>query len=98
MEISGENGEASDVSGIASLPATGLPDGVRPVTKHLVLDMLDPRYGLTGRTMPEKVEGLALGPVLPDGRRVLIIASDNDYILEEPSWVWAFSIDPRDLQ
>lgn len=98
VEISGENGEASDVSGIASLPATGLPDGVRPVTKHLVLDMLDPRYGLTGRTMPEKVEGLALGPVLPDGRRVLIIASDNDYVLEEPSWVWAFSIDPRDLQ
>ncbi len=84
--------EASDISSVDSLPVTGLPEGVRPVAKTLVLDLLDPRFGLAGPDMPEKVEGLALGPALPGGRRTLMVASDNDYNPASPSWVWAFSL------
>lgn len=85
--------DASDVSSVASLPSSGLADSIKPVSKTLILDLLDPRYGLAGPSMPEKVEGLALGPSLPDGRSLLFIATDNDYILDAPSWVWAFAID-----
>lgn len=85
--------EATDVTRTAALPSRGVPEGVRPVRKTLVLDMLWPRFGLAGTTMPEKVEGLAIGPDLPDGRVIVLIASDNDYRLNQPSYLWAFAVD-----
>ena len=39
--------------------------------KTLFLDMLSPQFGLAGSSFPEKIEGLAFGPDLPDGRRLL---------------------------
>jgi hypothetical protein len=88
---------ASDVSSIASLPASGLATGMTAARKKPFIDMLDPKFGLAGETFPEKIEGLAIGPDLPDGRHVLIVTSDNDFLPAWPSWFWAFAIDPVEL-
>jgi len=83
---------ATDVSGIL-LPQTGLPAGVTPVTKTAFLDLLSPAFGLAGATFPEKIEGLAFGPDLPDGRHLLLVTSDNDFFPDNPSRVYAFAIE-----
>ncbi len=79
------------------LPASELPLGLKPASKSLFIDMLDPRFKLASSTFPEKVESLAWGPPLPDGRLLLIVASDNDLVTADPSFFWAFAIDPRSL-
>lgn len=83
--------DATDVSSIASLGSKDLPAGVRPVHKRRWLDLLDPAHGLAGPTMPEKIEGLTFGPTLADGRRTLIVTTDNDLKTENPSWFWVFA-------
>jgi hypothetical protein len=88
---------AADVSKVAKLPAKGLPEGIRAVTKKLFLDLLDPAFGLAGKDFPEKIEGLAFGPDLPDGRRLLLVTTDNDLEAAEPSYFFAFAIDRDDL-
>ncbi len=88
---------ATDVSALQSLPGDSLPENIVPVQKTLFLDLLDPRWGLTGKACPEKWEGLAFGPTLPDGRRVLWVAVDNDYVPGSPSQFHAFAIDAADL-
>ena len=52
---------------------------------------------LAGSDFPEKVEGLAFGPDLTDGRRLLIVAIDNDFVAEKPILLHAFAIDRDDL-
>ena len=94
IDVSG----ATDVSGVVSLPKTGLPPDVKPVKKTMFLDFTDKKFGLTGPTMPEKIEGLAWGPTLPDGRRTLVVTSDNDVLEDVPSWFWVFAIDAKDLE
>ncbi len=88
---------ATDVSSVAALPSTGLPGGVTAVKKSLFLDLLDPAFALAGAAFPEKIEGLAFGPDLPDGRHVLLVTSDNDFISTQASQIFAFAIDPRAL-
>jgi hypothetical protein len=88
---------ATDISDIAALPSTGIPSGVTPVRKTLFLDLLDPAFALAGPNFPEKIEGLAFGPDLPDGRHVLIVSSDNDFISTQDSQLFVFAIDPRAL-
>ena len=44
--------------------------------------------------MPEKLEGLAWGPDLPDGRHLLYVFSDNDLNPDIPTYIFAFAIDP----
>jgi hypothetical protein len=44
--------------------------------------------------MPEKIEGLSFGPALADGRRTLLVSTDNDLIPENPTLVWVFAQDP----
>jgi hypothetical protein len=88
---------ATDVSKVAKLPARGLPDGIKPVTKKLFLDLLDPAFGLAGKDFPEKIEGLAFGPDLPDGRHLLLVTSDNDLEATQPTYFFAFAIDKDDL-
>lgn len=88
---------ATDVSAIAVLPSRGLPAGVTAIRKAPFLDFLDPRFGLAGAGMPEKIEGLAFGPDLPDGRRLLLVTTDNDFVAERASQIWAFAIDRGDL-
>jgi len=83
---------ATDVSNILELPAPMLPVGIVPVTKTLFLDLLDPKFGLKGKDFPAKIEGLAFGPDLPDGRKLLIITTDNDFKPDEPTWIYAFAV------
>jgi hypothetical protein len=88
---------ATDISDVASLPSGKLPAKIKPVSKKLFLDILSPKFGLGGKKFPEKVEGLAFGPDLPDGRRLLLVTSDNDFKADEPSYIWAFAIGKADL-
>lgn len=84
---------ATDVSQVQALPADTLPSGINPGRKSLFIDLLDPANGLAGSEMPEKLEGLAFGPNLPDGRRLLLITSDNDFIATAPTVIYAFAVD-----
>jgi hypothetical protein len=93
---------ATDISNIGTtaingLPLTGLPAGVTPVSKSLFLDLLDPQFGLAGVSFPEKIEGMAWGPDLPDGRHLLLISSDNDMVTANPSMFYAFAVDQATL-
>jgi hypothetical protein len=88
---------ATDISGLASLPTTGFPAGVAPVSKRPFLDLLHPAYGLSGATFPEKLEGLAFGPDRPDGKHVLVVTSDNDGAATAPNRFYVFLVDPRAL-
>ena len=86
--------KASDVSAIESLPREDLPNEIAPVAKTKFLDFCDERFGLVGKNMPEKIEGLALGPVLPDDRRTLIVTIDNDLREDVDNIIWVFALKP----
>ncbi|HMO34772.1 MAG TPA: esterase-like activity of phytase family protein, partial [Gemmatales bacterium] len=86
-----------DVGQVESLPSDQLPAEIKPVQKKLLLDMLDTRFGLPVQDFPEKIEGLAFGPDLPDGRKLLIVTADNDFIETAPFRVYAFAIEPHAL-
>lgn len=85
-------GRATDVSGIERLPAGQLPKEIVPMGKELLIDLLDPRLGLAGPGFPEKIEGLAFGPDLPGGRKLLLVTADNDFVAEAPFRVFAFAL------
>lgn len=89
---------ATDVSGIAALPQSGLPVGVVAVGKSTFIDLLNPLYGLAGTSFPEKIEGLTFGQDLSDGRHLLLITSDNDLNAGNPSQIYAFAVDGIDYQ
>ena len=61
---------ATGVSGTFSL----LNQTFTPVTKRLILDV-EADLGIE----PDNIEGMAFGPVLPDGRLPLILVSDNNF-------------------
>ena len=82
---------ATDVSRLGALPADDLPEAIRSVEKSTLIDFLDPKYKLAGELFPEKLEGLTWGPDLPDGRRTLIVAVDNDFFPEKPSLFYVFA-------
>ena len=84
--------DATDIFGIDSLPSKGIPAGVRPVSKKLFLDLLAPKYRLASSTFPEKIEGIAMGPQFPDGSRLLIVASDNDFRGDQATEIYAFRV------
>lgn len=85
---------ATDVSGIDSLPAAALPASVVPVTKTLFIDLLAPEFNLIP-TIAEKIEGIAWGPDLEDGRHVLYVFSDNDLNPGLASQIYSFAVDPE---
>jgi len=92
---------ASDVSDVESLPETGAelaPAGLVPVTKSLFIDLLDPSYLVNATqtikdVIAEKMEGLAWGPDLADGRHLLYVISDNDLSPGRPTQIYGFAID-----
>jgi hypothetical protein len=99
-------GGATDVLGVASLPQTGAELaglGITPVSKTTLIDLLDPAFGLAGASFPEKIEGLAFGPDLADGRALLFVTNDNDFLdgsdggAIQPSRILAFAIDREDF-
>jgi hypothetical protein len=59
----------------------------------LFIDLLDADLNLAA-TIPEKIEGLAWGPDLPDGRHVLYVISDNDLNPSLATQIYSFAIDP----
>jgi hypothetical protein len=69
---------ATDVSGISLAGANALPPGVTAVSKTLVLD-IQAALEAAGLAVPEKIEGLAVGPLLLDGRYALLLGTDNDF-------------------
>lgn len=70
---------ATDVSDRSLAGANELPAGVVPVAKAPELDILAALRAAGARDIPEKLEGLAIGPRLRDGRHLVLIGSDNDY-------------------
>ena len=50
------------------------PDNHQPLSKQLVLDLAD-----AGLRSVDNIEGMSWGPPLPDGRRVLLLVSDNNF-------------------
>jgi hypothetical protein len=66
-----ETAGATDVDRHTSL--AGVLDRVRPVEKTLLLDL-----DVLGLTL-DNVEGMTFGPTLPDGRRSLVLVSDNNF-------------------
>jgi hypothetical protein len=62
---------ATDVNGVFSL--AGKLDQVRPAKKTLLFDLDTLGIPL------DNVEGMTLGPTLPDGRRALVLVSDNNF-------------------
>lgn len=87
-------GAATDVTSIASLPENTLPAEIHAARKTLLIDLLDPEYRLAGDEFPEKVEGMAIGPVLDDGSDSLVVTIDNDFKGGQPSEFWVFALPP----
>ena len=50
------------------------PGNYRPADKELLLDLAD-----AGLQSVDNLEGMSWGPPLPDGRRVLLLVSDNNF-------------------
>jgi len=82
---------ATAIDGSKALPKNDLPSNITPVAKTVFIDLLAPQFGLTGSSMPKKIEGLSHGPRLDDGRQTLVIASDNDFQAKVPTLFWVFA-------
>jgi hypothetical protein len=74
IDISG----ASDISAISLAGSNELPQDVVPVVKAPEADLLAALRSVDS-DIPEKLEGVAIGPRLADGSRAALIGSDNDY-------------------
>ena len=70
---------ATDISSLSLAGSNALPAGVVPVRKTDEVDLLALLRAAGARDIPEKLEGLAIGPRLADGRHLVLIGSDNDY-------------------
>jgi 3-phytase/alkaline phosphatase D len=75
---------ATDVSGVDALDQV---DGLRTVQKTLLLDLDDLDLTL------DNLEGMTLGPRLPDGRRSLVLVSDNNFTAGQVSQFLMFALD-----
>lgn len=69
---------ATNVQDISLAGSDSLPAGVSAVQKTLEVDLLGVLKA-RGYAIPEKIEGLAIGPQLADGRTLVLIGTDNDY-------------------
>ncbi len=77
---------ADDVNGFDSLAS--LLAGVQAATKTLLLD-------LDALGIPlDNVEGMAFGPDLPDGRRSLVLVSDNNFLPAQFTQFLLFAVSP----
>ena len=93
--------DVTDVSNVASLPEKGADLAALNITavpKTLFIDMLKDVYKVDAThtikdVIAEKMEALAWGPDLPDGRHVLYVLSDNDLNPGIPTQIYAFAVD-----
>ena len=70
--------DATDVQDILLANSDDLPSGVIPVSKEPFIDVLA-QLTKVRQTVPEKLEGLAIGPRLADGSYAILLGTDNDY-------------------
>lgn len=73
---------ATDVSGLSLAGTNEPPPGVVPVSKTLFLDVAV-ALAVAGLAVPEKLEGLTIGPRLADGGYAVLIGSDNDFAVTQ---------------
>lgn len=83
---------ATDVASLEKIPSRHLPDDIRTARKELFIDLLDERWAIPKLHLMEKPEGLAWGPNLDDGRRLLIVCFDNDFQSDVDSLFLAFAV------
>jgi len=76
---------AGDVNGLDSL--TGALGNVRPVQKTLLADLATLGIPL------DNVEGMTIGPDLPDGRRSIVLVSDNNFAASQFTQFLLFALD-----
>jgi 3-phytase len=76
---------ADDVNGVDSL--SGMLGNVRAVQKTLLLDLRTLGIPL------DNVEGMTIGPNLPDGRRSLVLVSDNNFAASQFTQFLLFALD-----
>ncbi|MFN6535975.1 MAG: esterase-like activity of phytase family protein [Nostoc sp. EkiNYC01] len=76
---------ADDIHNIDSLLAVDSKN-IKPVKKKLLLDLR------TLDVVLDNIEGLTLGPKLPDGQRSLILISDNNFNSLQRTQILAFKI------
>ncbi len=69
---------ATNVKAISLAGSDALPANVVAVQKSSEHDLLSDLKA-RGITVPEKIEGLAIGPRLADGRYLVLVGTDNDY-------------------
>ncbi len=81
---------AADVSGIESLKDAAFT----PVKKVPLFDLSNVP-GLSPDLAPslDNFEALVFGPTLPDGRRSLILASDDNFNVSQRTWFLLFAVD-----
>jgi hypothetical protein len=72
--------DATDVSGVADIHEV---TGLRPARKSLLLQL----PSTIGGQPLDNVEGMTLGPTLPDGRRSVLLVSDNNFTAGQASQV-----------
>ena len=77
---------ATDTLGRDSLTGTST-DPVQPLHKTLVTDLSD----VPGLTRVDNVEGITLGPRLPDGRRTVVLVSDDNFAARQVTQFIAFA-------
>ncbi len=83
---------ATDISGTFAV-RTEIDDGElaafldAPVKKELLFDLAELGIPL------DNVEGMALGPQLPDGRQSLVLVSDNNFLSAQFTQVLAFALE-----
>ena len=90
--------QATDVSIIQALDPDQLAPDVKAVSKKLLVDLLDPRFGFHGVRAPEKPEGISWGPRLSDGRRSLYVCFDNDFEEARESLLLVFALERTDAR
>jgi hypothetical protein len=61
---------------------------VRPMTKTLLADLAV----TPGLTPLDNVEGVTIGPTLPDGRRTVVLVSDDNFSPTQITQVLAFAM------
>ena len=76
--------------------------GINPdkATLFSIDERVDLVRGVTrafGNVDVAKFEGLAFGPDLPDGRRLLLVTADNDFLPDQPFRLYAFAVGRADL-
>lgn len=90
---------AADVSRVAALSQAG----VTPLRKTLVFDLANcppsgaQMYGTQPNALLDNFEAMALGPTLSDGRRVLVLISDDNSANAQVTRVIALSVRPETL-